>query len=83
MEKTSLSKTDFDLRLYINCHTLLKCEQGCCYPAGGSNYDWNKDVRLSFDIKNIFNEEYYDSAFNRYVYLGQPRTAKFGVSYSF
>lgn len=48
-----------------------------------SYYDWNKDVRLSFNIKNIFNEEYDDSAFNRYVYPGQPRTAKFGVSYSF
>lgn len=44
-----------------------------------SYYDWNKDVRLSFDIKNIFNKEYDDSAFNRYVYPGQPRTAKLGI----
>lgn len=48
-----------------------------------SYYDWNKDVRLSFDIKNIFNKEYDDSAFNRYVYPGQPRTAKLGITYSF
>ncbi|WP_171458303.1 TonB-dependent siderophore receptor [Acinetobacter sp. ANC 4910] len=48
-----------------------------------SYYDWNKDVRLSFDIKNIFNKEYDDSAFNRYIYPGQPRTAKLGITYNF
>lgn len=48
-----------------------------------SYYDLNKDVRFSLDIKNILNKEYDDSAFNRYVYPGQPRTAKFGVTYSF
>lgn len=48
-----------------------------------SYYNVNNDLRLSFDIKNIFNKEYDDSAFNRYVYPGQPRTAKLGVTYSF
>ena len=48
-----------------------------------SYYNWNKDIRLTFDIKNIFNEKYDDSAFNRYVYPGQTRTAKLGVTYSF
>lgn len=48
-----------------------------------SYYEWNKDIRLSFDIKNLFNKAYDDSAFNRYVYPGQPRTAKLGIMYSF
>lgn len=48
-----------------------------------SYYNLADDIRLSFDIKNIFNTEYDDSAFNRYVYPGQPRTAKFGVTYTF
>lgn len=48
-----------------------------------SYYDLNHDVRLSFDIKNIFDKKYDDSAFNRYVYPGQSRTAKLGVTYKF
>ncbi|MFT4020678.1 MAG: TonB-dependent receptor, partial [Acinetobacter sp.] len=48
-----------------------------------SSYQVNKDIRLSFDIKNIFNKDYDDSAFNRYVYPGQPRTVRLGVTYSF
>lgn len=48
-----------------------------------SYYNLSSDIRLSFDIKNIFNKRYDDSAFNRYVYPGQPRTAKLGVTYSF
>ena len=48
-----------------------------------SYYNLADDIRLSFDIKNIFNTQYDDSAFNRYVYPGQPRTAKFGVTYTF
>lgn len=48
-----------------------------------SYYDLNKDVRLSFDIKNVFNKEYDESAFNHYVYPGQPRTAKVGITYAF
>ena len=48
-----------------------------------SYYNVNKDLRLSLDIKNIFNKDYDDSAFGRNIYPGQPRTAKLGVSYSF
>ena len=48
-----------------------------------SYYNLNPDLRFSFDIMNIFNKEYDDSAFNRYVYPGQPRTAKLGITYSF
>ncbi|MCG2573340.1 TonB-dependent receptor [Acinetobacter sp. ME22] len=48
-----------------------------------SYYDYSADIRFSFDIKNIFNKDYDESAFNRYVYPGEPRTAKIGVTYSF
>lgn len=48
-----------------------------------SYYDYSSDIRFSFDIKNIFNKDYDESAFNRYVYPGEPRTAKIGVTYSF
>lgn len=48
-----------------------------------SYYDMDANIRLSFDIKNVLNKEYDDSAFNRYVYPGQPRTAKLGITYSF
>ncbi|ENU30831.1 hypothetical protein F991_01345 [Acinetobacter sp. CIP-A165] len=48
-----------------------------------SYYNLSSDIRFSFDIKNIFNKKYDDSAFNRYVYPGQPRTVKLGMTYSF
>lgn len=46
-------------------------------------YQVNEHVRLNLDLKNLFNKEYDEGAFNNYVYPGAPRTVQAGVSYTF
>lgn len=48
-----------------------------------SFYQVNEHVRLNLDLKNLFNKEYDEGAFNNYVYPGAPRTVQAGVSYTF
>lgn len=48
-----------------------------------SFYKLNEDVRLNLDLKNLFNEEYEEGAFNFYAYPGAPRTVQFGIAYTF
>ena len=48
-----------------------------------SFYQVNEHVRLNLDLKNLFNKEYDEGAFNSYVYPGAPRTVQAGVSYTF
>jgi iron complex outermembrane receptor protein len=48
-----------------------------------SFYKVNEHVRLNLDLKNLFNKEYDEGAFNSYVYPGAPRTVQAGVSYTF
>jgi iron complex outermembrane receptor protein len=46
-------------------------------------YQLNEHVRLNLDVKNVFNKEYDEGAFNTYAYPGAPRTVQAGVSYTF
>ncbi|WP_243055803.1 TonB-dependent siderophore receptor [Pseudomonas sp. BP01] len=46
-------------------------------------YQLNEHVRLNLDVKNLFNKEYDEGAFNTYAYPGAPRTVQAGVSYTF
>ncbi len=39
-------------------------------------YQVNEHVRLNLDLKNLFNKEYDEGAFNNYVYPGAPRTVR-------
>ena len=48
-----------------------------------SFYQVNEHVRLNLDVKNLFNKEYDEGAFNTYAYPGAPRTVQAGVSYTF
>ncbi|MCY1314500.1 TonB-dependent siderophore receptor [compost metagenome] len=48
-----------------------------------SFYKLNEDVRLNLDVKNLFNEEYEEGAFNLYAYPGAPRTVQLGIAYTF
>ena len=48
-----------------------------------SFYQVNEHVRLNLDLKNLFNKDYDEGAFNNYVYPGAPRTVQAGVSYTF
>lgn len=48
-----------------------------------SFYKLNEDVRLNLDVKNLFNEEYEEGAFNFYAYPGAPCTVQFGIAYTF
>ncbi|WP_369991771.1 TonB-dependent siderophore receptor [Pseudomonas xanthosomatis] len=48
-----------------------------------SFYKLNEHVRLNLDVKNVFNKEYDEGAFNTYAYPGAPRTVQAGVSYTF
>lgn len=48
-----------------------------------SFYQVNEHVRLNLDLKNLFDKEYDEGAFNNYVYPGAPRTVQAGVSYTF
>jgi len=48
-----------------------------------SFYQLNEHVRLNLDVKNLFNKEYDEGAFNTYAYPGAPRTVQAGVSYTF
>ncbi|WEK28405.1 MAG: TonB-dependent siderophore receptor [Candidatus Pseudomonas phytovorans] len=48
-----------------------------------SFYQLNEHVRLNLDLKNVFNKEYDEGAFNTYAYPGAPRTVQAGVSYTF
>lgn len=45
-------------------------------------YKVNEHVRLNLDLKNLFNEEYEEGAFNLYAYPGAPRTVQLGVAYT-
>ncbi|AYG45089.1 TonB-dependent siderophore receptor [Pseudomonas sp. Leaf58] len=46
-------------------------------------YKVNDHVRLNLDVKNLFNKEYDEGAFNFYAYPGAPRTVQAGVAYTF
>ncbi|WP_085589577.1 TonB-dependent siderophore receptor [Pseudomonas sp. B14(2017)] len=46
-------------------------------------YKVNDNIRLNLDLKNLFNKEYDEGAFNFYAYPGAPRTVQAGVSYTF
>ncbi|MNO76532.1 Ferrichrome-iron receptor precursor [compost metagenome] len=46
-------------------------------------YKVNDNIRLNLDLKNLFNKEYDEGAFNLYAYPGAPRTVQAGVSYTF
>lgn len=48
-----------------------------------SFYKLNEHVRLNLDVKNLFNEEYEESAWNLYAYPGAPRTVQAGIAYTF
>lgn len=48
-----------------------------------SYYKVNEHLRLNLDLKNLFNEEYEESAFQNYAYPGAPRTLQAGFTYSF
>lgn len=48
-----------------------------------SFYQVNEHLRLNLDLKNLFDKEYDEGAFNNYVYPGAPRTVQAGVSYTF
>ncbi|MCY1435016.1 Ferrichrome outer membrane transporter/phage receptor [compost metagenome] len=48
-----------------------------------SFYQLNEHVRLNLDVKNVFNKEYDEGAFNTYVYPGAPRTVQAGIAYTF
>ncbi len=48
-----------------------------------SFYQLNEHVRLNLDLKNVFNKEYDEGAFNTYVYPGAPRTVQAGIAYTF
>ncbi|NUG02545.1 TonB-dependent siderophore receptor [Acinetobacter oleivorans] len=48
-----------------------------------SYYQATPKLRLNLDLKNIFDKVYDESAFNLYAYPGEPRTAQFGMSYTF
>jgi iron complex outermembrane receptor protein len=48
-----------------------------------SFYKVNEHVRLNLDVKNLFNEEYEESAWNLYAYPGAPRTVQAGIAYTF
>ncbi|MGE8497911.1 MAG: TonB-dependent siderophore receptor [Pseudomonas sp.] len=48
-----------------------------------SFYQLTDKVRINLDLKNLFNEEYEEGAFNLYAYPGAPRTVQTGISYTF
>ncbi|MCY1534574.1 TonB-dependent siderophore receptor [compost metagenome] len=48
-----------------------------------SFYKLDEHVRLNLDVKNLFNEEYEEGAFNLYAYPGAPRTVQLGIAYTF
>ncbi|AMR65535.1 TonB-dependent siderophore receptor [Aquipseudomonas alcaligenes] len=48
-----------------------------------SYYQVNEHLRLNLDLKNLFNEDYEESAFQNYAYPGAPRTVQAGFTYSF
>lgn len=48
-----------------------------------SFYQVSEQLRLNLDVKNLFNEEYEEGAFNLYAYPGAPRTVQVGFAYSF
>ncbi|CAM3879401.1 Ferrioxamine B receptor [Pseudomonas reidholzensis] len=48
-----------------------------------SFYQLNEHVRLNLDVKNVFNKEYDEGAFNLYAYPGAPRTVQAGIAYTF
>ena len=49
-----------------------------------ANYEPSESVRLSVDVTNLFNEEYYPASYHRYwVAPGQGRAVTFRATYSF
>lgn len=49
-----------------------------------SAYNPSKNLRLSFDIDNLLNKEYYAYSYSSlWVYPGAPRTYKIGLQYTF
>ena len=48
-----------------------------------SYYQVNEHLRLNLDLKNLFNKDYEESAFQNYAYPGAPRTVQAGFTYSF
>jgi iron complex outermembrane receptor protein len=48
-----------------------------------SFYQLTPKLRLNLDVKNVFNEDYEEGAFNLYAYPGAPRTVQTGFTYTF
>lgn len=46
-------------------------------------YQVTPQLRVNLDVKNLFNEEYEEGAFNLYAYPGAPRTVQTGFTYTF
>ncbi|UFH50495.1 TonB-dependent siderophore receptor [Pseudomonas sp. KNUC1026] len=46
-------------------------------------YQVTPQLRVNLEVKNLFNEEYEEGAFNLYAYPGAPRTVQTGFTYSF
>ncbi|MBF7144774.1 MULTISPECIES: TonB-dependent siderophore receptor [Pseudomonas] len=48
-----------------------------------SFYQVTPKLRVNLDLKNLFNEDYEEGAFNLYAYPGAPRTVQTGFTYTF
>ena len=48
-----------------------------------SFYQITPKLRVNLDVKNVFNEDYEEGAFNLYAYPGAPRTVQTGFTYTF
>jgi len=48
-----------------------------------SFYQVSPNLRVNLDVKNLFNEDYEEGAFNLYAYPGAPRTVQTGFTYTF
>ena len=48
-----------------------------------SFYQVTPKLRVNLDVKNVFNEDYEEGAFNLYAYPGAPRTVQTGFTYTF
>lgn len=46
-------------------------------------YQVTPKLRVNLDVRNLFDEEYEEGAFNWYAYPGAPRTVQTGFTYSF
>ena len=46
-------------------------------------YQVNRKLRVNLDVRNLFNKDYDEGAFQSYVYPGAPRTVQVGMAYTF